>query len=106
MEKTVGKAACEWTEDDLEDLEWFFDDYLNSEVHPDELGMYQLASHSPYGLPIDIWFKLDDKLRAQLDWDYIEGDSPGSSFSAIEYLGSTSTLNRALARAGLNLVVK
>ena len=105
-EQKVGKKVSEWSTDDLGVLESVFDDYLSREVDPDELGMWEAISYNAYGLAVQLWEELDPELRSLLDLDLVEGEHPGSSFVGVEYLGSADTLNHALAKAGLNMVVK
>jgi hypothetical protein len=105
-ENYVEKKLNDWEEDDLDSLEDFFADYLSSEVDPDELGMYELASCGPYSLGIDLWYELTPKQRSEFDLSLVEGEHPGSSFSGVEFHGSSQALNQALAKAGLNMTVE
>jgi hypothetical protein len=86
----------------LEEVE----DWLNSSVELEDLGLWEAMSYTEYGPAIDIWESVGWDRSEELGLTLIEGDHPGSDFAGVQFFGDPTELNRELQREGLNLIVE
>ncbi|MDA7628523.1 hypothetical protein N8843_07760 [Verrucomicrobia bacterium] len=106
LEEEIGKPINKWTEVDVEFLEGYFSDYLDSEVDPDQFGRYTLALYSKHGLAIQVYDQIGPDLARKMNLFMVDGEYPGSDFIGVKYTGyDPAPLNHWLAKSGLNMIV-
>ena len=106
MMKYTNKPLSQWNRNDLAEVERDYNEWLDEPREPETLSFREGALRSPYWPGIEIYEQLWQEIAA-LGLVYVEGDAPfGSSFCGVRYDGDLIDLNNALAKGGLNMVVR
>jgi hypothetical protein len=92
-----GESVDDWTVDESD---------LDDTIDPERVSMHALASCGVWGTALDLYDSLTSEENERLGLEYVEGDSPGSSFAAVAFSGDLADLNRDLEAMGMNLVVR
>ena len=78
---------------------------LDSALEPDDMGLLEGMSYTPYGPPIEFYQQISQEDSESIGLTLVEGDHPGSSFAGVQLFNTTRDANRALQRLGINVVV-
>jgi hypothetical protein len=81
-------------------------EWLESDVELNDMGLWEAMSYTPYGPPISFYDELSSEDADQLGLYLIEGDTPGSSFAGVQAQSKPQELNRELQKLGINVQVK
>jgi hypothetical protein len=80
-------------------------DWLGSQIDIENLSLREAAMIGPYWPGIEIFEFLGWDEASRLGVEIIEGDHPGSTFMAAQFVGDVKVLNGEIANLGMNLVV-
>ena len=81
-------------------------DWLDSDVEFDDMGLRQGMSYTPYGPPIEFYEGTPYADAEKIGLCLIEGDTPGSSFAGVQLLSRPEDANRELQKLGINMIVR
>ena len=81
-------------------------DWLDSDVEFDDMGLRQGMSYTPYGPPIEFYERTPYADAEKIGLCLIEGDTPGSSFAGVQLLSRPEDANRELQKLGINMIVR
>ena len=81
-------------------------DWLDSDVEFDDMGLRQGMSYTPYGPPIECYEGTPYADAEKIGLCLIEGDTPGSSFAGVQLLSRPEDANRELQKLGINMIVR
>lgn len=94
-----------WSNDQHHELEVLFLDDLEQPISPEELGPGLQRTYGPQRGGFDILDALPAEACKRLGLQEVEGPQPGSDYCGVCYDGDLQTLNVALRRHDVNLVV-
>jgi len=83
--------------------QYVVDNWYEESLDPDQLSFYDLGFKSEYWPGYDLFYHRDGALVDDLDLVLIEGEYPGSSFTAVKMRKSVKEANQILAKHGLNI---
>ena len=81
-------------------------DWLDSDVEFDDMGLRQGMSYTPYGPPIEFYERTPYADAEKIGLCLIEGDTPGSSFAGVQLLSRPEDANRELQKLSINMIVR
>ena len=81
-------------------------EWLDSDVEPDDMGLLEGMSYTPYGPPIEFYERVPHADSDRIGLTLIEGDHPGSSFAGVRLLNTPEDANRELQKLGINVIVR
>ena len=81
-------------------------EWLDSDVEPDDMGLLEGMSYTPYGPPIEFYERVPHADSDRIGLTLIEGDHPGSSFAGVQLLNTPEDANRELQKLGINVIVR
>ena len=81
-------------------------DWLDSDVEFEDMGLRQGMSYTPYGPPIEFYEGTPYADAEKIGLCLIEGDTPGSSFAGVQLLSRPEDANRELQKLGINMIVR
>ena len=102
----IVKPTGGWSYRELVDIELMLGDVLDEPADPENLSFYQLLTHGPQRAGKVILDQLPVSDCDRLGIYLVEGEHPGSDFCAVCCKGELDDLNLALARNGLNIIVR
>jgi hypothetical protein len=81
-------------------------DWLDSDVEFEEMGLREGMSYTPYGPPIEFYEGTPYVDAEKIGLCLIEGDTPGSSFAGVQILSRPEDANRELQKLGINMIMR
>ena len=81
------------------------EEWLGTQIDIEDLSMREVAMIGPYWPGVEIFEQLGWEQADTLGVQLVEGDHPGSSFMAAQFIGDVETLNIKIAEFGMNLAV-
>jgi len=102
----IVKPSGGWSYQELAEIETILGDVLDEPADPENLSFHQLLTYGPQRAGNVILDNLPASDCDRLGIYLVEGEHPGSDFCAVRYEGALDDLNLALARNGLNTVVR
>ena len=81
------------------------EEWLGTQIDIEGLSMREAAMIGPYWPGVEIFEQLGWEQADTLGVQLIDGDHPGSSFMAAQFIGDVETLNPKIAEFGMNLTV-
>ena len=81
-------------------------DWLDSDVEFEDMGLRQGMSYTPYGPPIEFYERTPYADAEKIGLCLIEGDTPGSSFAGVQLLSRPEDANRELQKLSINMIMR